>query len=390
MNEDEVSMATLNTRMGQLKGYLFEVIIRKWLKNNDFILVMYNSENIYLRQNKNNFLEMRGRGSWHQIDVPCDYYQLIPFVNPIRLLCEVKFHCSQIGKSQMREFIGVIKDISENYIVPIDLTRTKDAIPNNSQCLLSLEEQEQLDKTECPYHKLILRKDRFTEIGVFFSASGFNAEAENLAFAHNVQTISYKNNHIVRSINECITDIVQSYIDCDYCLSKGNHTEFINGFYQLLNNTFEISSFKERFRTYPGFEDGFIKLKREVDKVQSSFFATTSAGVLIHFTSESKFPTSLFFQSDEQQCTVYYENEGESKYFFMLFNDLDELGRFYFTPPTSLYEAAYRSPKDAFEVKMNTFKKISVFKKIHGVRRILTLTLKKDWSDAVQLNLSYL
>ena len=102
------------TKRGQLKGYMFEVIIRRLLHLNDFEIITREVEN-RVRIQGNHSIEIKGRGTWHQIDSPCLYKESFPFIYDLRLLAEVKFHQGEIQKNKVREYIGVMKDISENY-----------------------------------------------------------------------------------------------------------------------------------------------------------------------------------------------------------------------------------------------------------------------------------
>ena len=102
----------------RLKGYLFEIVVLELLRKNNFCEVQVSREpEDRVRENRPGFVEFKGRGCWHQIDCPCDYSQLIPFMYPIRLLGEVKYHKTPLEKKHIREYIGVIKDIQENYFV---------------------------------------------------------------------------------------------------------------------------------------------------------------------------------------------------------------------------------------------------------------------------------
>ncbi len=60
---------------------------------------------------------LRGRGASHQIDAFGTLAIPTAFTYPIRLIAEAKCYSSTIQLYQIRSFLGVIKDISENYIV---------------------------------------------------------------------------------------------------------------------------------------------------------------------------------------------------------------------------------------------------------------------------------
>lgn len=81
---------------------------------------------------------------------PFDYNRPVPFSYPLRILGEVKFYKSRLSKKYIREYIGVLKDIQENYF--FDSENTNDIYPGKM------------------------------EIGVYFLATGFQDEAEKLAY----------------------------------------------------------------------------------------------------------------------------------------------------------------------------------------------------------------
>ena len=60
-------------------------------------------------------LQVRGRGSKHQIDAIADYLVQPPFGNPQRLLGEAKCYgqTHPIGLDITRNAVGVLKDVSE-------------------------------------------------------------------------------------------------------------------------------------------------------------------------------------------------------------------------------------------------------------------------------------
>lgn len=121
---------------GIIKGTLFEVAIMYLLQQNSFsrIQVKVNGKNTAvdrIRETRERFIELKGRGEWHQIDCPCEYDYISPFMYPIRLIGEVKYHNQPIDKDAIRNFIGVLKDISENYFVPpsIDNNASTEILP---------------------------------------------------------------------------------------------------------------------------------------------------------------------------------------------------------------------------------------------------------------------
>ncbi len=149
----------------QARGYIFESIIWDTLLNNGYT-------------NPDPEKTLRGRGAFHQIDAYGHLTYPIPFVYPIRLLSEAK--CYKKGKKVdlpiVRNFVGVIKDISEYYIVNDDGTH------NN---------------------------ERYTDVGCIFSSSAFTEDAQNYAWAHNIKLVPFTTTEF-QVIIEAIHDYVES------------------------------------------------------------------------------------------------------------------------------------------------------------------------------------
>lgn len=336
---------------GRLKGYMWECVILRLLEENDFV-ELRTVDNIKTRQNRGYFLEMRGRGAWHQIDCPCDYRYFIPFINPIRLLGEVKFYVKPIQKNLIREFIGAIKDIQENYFVTDDLS-----FPSS----------------------------RFTELGVFFSANGFQPEAERLAFAHNIKTVSHMNVPILQQIKNTLQEMERNYLSASLCVSANNQQQFIELFRQIIaDNPGALSSFISSFRPSNGFERLANQLRENIRRIRSNFIANTSGGALLHFVSEDIFPDELFAGTDSQLCRVFVETIQIGRIFYLEFTEDTKHRRFYFNPPESLSQAAFFGARELLSEKERILRTLHVARRIEGINRSLVLKLDTDWIEDIR------
>lgn len=335
----------------KLRGYLLEIVIAKLLFENGFLEVNQEIPE-RVRITRVGFVEFKGRGGWHQIDCPFDYKNHLPFINPIRLMAEVKFFKTRIQKNIIRESIGALKDIQENYYA------------NNL---------------------VDIRKNRYTELGVIFSASGFSDEAEMLAFAHNIKTISYNNVPLMKEITDQLEFMEERFFRCSYCISKGNQSDFIGQFKQLLNvnvddNNNLLITFIRRFNIPEGLNNALRDLNVAIRVIRSNFIANTSGGALIHFVSENNFPDELFITSDTQRVQVYYEQlPNNSKRFWMVFSEDNQRRRFYFNPPESLAEAAFWGGETVLDEKERYFRTIHISIRIENVSRNIVLALDTDW-----------
>lgn len=333
------------TKRGQLRGYIFEVVIRHLLCLNNFKIITENVSN-RVRTHNSHHIEIKGRGTWHQIDSPCLYEKSVPFTYDLRLLAEVKFHTREIQKEKVREFMGVIKDISENYFIEGDY---------------SIENQ-----------------TRYTDIGVFFAANGFQPEAEKLAFVHGIKTILYKNNQLMENIKNKIMDLEKHHLRADNCISSGNRIKFMDDLLRILqnpNNNGDLILFREDY----GIENGVEILNDLIlysNKIITSFFGITSTNYFLHFISNSVFPSRLFERVDERMCRIRHTQSGN----FYLTIDGDETEtRFYFAAPEPLFQLIFSSPQKVASEKISHFEKIKVSITLNSIQRSLVLKLNQDW-----------
>ena len=335
----------------QLKGYLFEIIILELLRKNNFYEVQVAREpEDRVREIRPGFIEFKGRGCWHQIDCPCDYSELIPFMYPIRLLGEVKYHKKPLEKKHIREYIGVIKDIQENYFVA-DGVNPQEFYP------------------------------RKTEIGIYFSASGFQAEAEKLAYAHGIKTISYANNPLIDRIKFLIDEFERNYISVQ-CLKDHTWDKFRQALIEMLRYDAPIG-----YQPYlaNGYEVIIEDIRDTIGDIRSSFIATTATGVFLHFTGNDPFPNDLFAQTDEGRCRVCYnyDNFG-NRYFWLELAGDEHRRRFYFSPPESLDHAAVFGSEVVLNEKERVFRVLNVNIQINGISRRLLLRLDEGWLEAAR------
>lgn len=330
-----------SVQRGQIRGYLFEIILIKILKENGFTPVKKIVPK-RIKEVRKDFYEVKGRGTWHQIDCLCDYNTLIPFFYPIRMIGEAKFYSNPIDKSKIREFIGVVKDIQENYFVGENL---KDS------------------------------SARVSELGVFFSANEFNEEAEKLAYAHNIKTISYKNNVIIEMIKEKIMEFESKYIDYNLCFSSEKTNKFLTLFNSILNGDIDISKEMTNYVLDPLFQTELVELRNDINNIKSNFIGTTSSGVFLHFLGNNEFPDELFKSIDEIECKVHYTDQK----FHLIFNGDTKNRKYYFTPPKSLNEIVFKGDELILSEKERIFGQIQIFRKINGIKRILTIKIDKKW-----------
>lgn len=341
----------------QLRGYLFEIIVMELLLKNQFSEINVAAElNDRVREVRPGFIEFKGRGCWHQIDCPCDYNKLIPFSYPLRLLGEVKFYKSHLSKEHIREYIGVIKDIQENYFVA-DGVNPRDFYP------------------------------RKMEIGVYFSANGFQEEAEKLAYAHGIKTVSYENNLLINRLKFLVEELEKNYLSVR-CMKDNIWNAFRREFIDAIRYGYPDNYTGRHPYTADGYGEIVEEIRQTLVSIRSSFIATTATGVFLHFVGETDFPDELFQYSDEGRCRIYYDIDNfRNRYFWMEITGDDLRRRFYFTPPESLDFASVFGNEIVLNEKERIFRTLNVNINLNGISRSLTLHLDQDWLDAIRHNL---
>lgn len=329
----------------QYRGYFFELVIGKLLERNDFIRINVNNEpKQRVRETRYGFIEFKGRGCWHQIDCPYDYAHTVPFSYPLRLLGEVKYHNVALSKKHIRELIGTLKDIQENYFI--------------------------VDRLSVDAHY-----SRKLEFGVYISANGFNSEAEKLAYAHGIKTLSYKNNNQIEAIKNLIYDFSENYLITDK-IKAGDWKKMSQLFNSFVEKNHYAHIDKPEFLV-GGYQNIFNSIKEELNSIKSSFIGTSVTGVFIHFLSKYPFPIELFNTKDSSLCRVYYID----KTFWLEFNDDQENRKYYFSPPSGLSKAVTFGKDKTLDEKERLLSVLYVNININSIRRSIKLKLDKDWLD---------
>ena len=168
----------------QIYGYIIEALIFQKIKcqgyhelhdivlsgtiDKDLLQKKYN-----VKIDPSNKIFIYGRGEKHQIDA-VGIYERVPNIYPLRLICECKHNNEKVGLPKIRDFVGVMKDISECYFSYI-----------NGK----------------PIEKDLIR---FTDTGIYYSTSGYTKNAVNYAYAHGIllEDIFYLNPHVEAIFNE--------------------------------------------------------------------------------------------------------------------------------------------------------------------------------------------
>lgn len=164
-----------------LQGYLLEEVLAYLVKNAGYVLLTDPSQDPYELEIRGNGLVVKGRGSVHQADVLGQLNWIPTFIFPIRLFIEAKFRKRKTGINTVRNAIGVLTDINQNYI------KVKD-------------------------HNFF--RQRYQYNYAIFSTSGFSKQATELALAHNISLIDlnpYEYKDLLDSIRSAVDKLLENH-----------------------------------------------------------------------------------------------------------------------------------------------------------------------------------
>jgi hypothetical protein len=138
-----------------LRGYLLEESLAWLLRFTGYELLVHASEDPNELVMTGDTLLVRGRGARHQVDVLGEFPFTPAFSMPVRLFLEAKYHQQPCGLDLVRNAHGVVYDVNENFM----------AQPGSRP------------------------RQRYRYCYALFSASGFTAEAQKYALAHQISLV---------------------------------------------------------------------------------------------------------------------------------------------------------------------------------------------------------
>lgn len=233
----------------QARGYIFESVVRDLLGKSGYI-------NIFTGK-------LAGRGAKHEIDASGILSIPTPFIYPIRLLCEAKCKKKATPLSDVRSFLGVVKDVSEGY------------------------------------HNIKSQR-RFTDVGCFFSTSGYTKDAHNFAWAHNIFLVTFNDilawQNIIISIEDFIDSLRQKKLGKNALVSEfwkreeqdasntmlgdiSLHVATLNGTYPVILSTGKFFLKRVVDSLHPDMDEiGAVKTERADSKENRSSTFTVNIG----------------------------------------------------------------------------------------------------------------
>jgi hypothetical protein len=333
-------MSNINKTFERAKGAIFEAIVRKLLQKNEYEPCKADYEQV---DDKG---RVRGRGEWHQIDALGRWKYTIPFVYPLRLLCEAKCWNNSVGLPVVRNFVGVIKDIAENYFV---------------------EDNQDIDKR--------MLSKRHTDCGAIFSISGFTKPAQRYAYAQGIFLVSYENNPVINKLVKNVEELSRFV----RLARRRKKREFSEWFERIWSTSYPPTDDKY-VADREAFIDNLTKLESKFSDVRTSVIGIATGVYPLHLLSYTEIPYDLFIGTDETFFRTTYRRTERGGYYFEIFpSDFPEV-RLYFTVPEIIL-SKYRDSMRRF--KMEFLEWIDIPVTVRGIRRILRFKLDTEWLKSI-------
>jgi len=303
----------------------------------------------YLRSGHSG-LEVRGRGTWHQLDAFALWKHSPAFMYPLHLMVEAKCYASHrpVGVEVPRNSVGVLKDISENYFTYAGRAGS-------------------------------FQGPRFNYTAAVFSTSGFTQGAVEYAVAHQVFLIQYEN---VPAIQPLIDAILSFDEDCINLRGERTIAAARTFYRQCLAGTQEIEAAeltdrgKERLRG---------PIARACAEIRGSYFGMLQGQWPLHLLRREPLPADAFHR-DEVRCRVHGNERGEWM-FVPVEKQPGEHGWFeleFSLPPmiAELVSAHWGDRVAVANIKQQYFSYIDLSGVIGGIRRSVRLELHRDWINS--------
>lgn len=296
-------------------------------------------------------LEVRGRGTWHQLDAFALWKHSPAFMYPLHLMVEAKCYASHrpVGVEVARNSVGVLKDISENYFT---YTRRGDTF----------------------------RGPRYNYSAAIFSTSGFTQGAVEYAVAHQVFLIQYEN---VPAIKPLIDAILEFDEDCINLRGQQAIT-FARAYYRRCLAANSDVPDEPRVLTELGQSLLRGSISEACRAIQGSYFGMLQGQWPLHLLRRQPLPPEAFLE-DVVSCQVRGNNQGEWRFVPIQSQPGDpawfELE--FSLPPliAELVENSWDDPIAVADLKQQHFSYIDLSGVIGGIRRSIRLELDREWIE---------
>lgn len=193
----------------QFKGYILEEVLAYLIRTTGYELIAKAPVNDPDLKNCSNGLNVKGRGAKHQIDVLGELKWIPAFNFPLRLMIEAKCHQKKTGIEVIRNSVGILSDVNENYFTAND--------------------------------KNI--KLRYHYTSAVFSTSGFSTPAIDMAIAHQIALIDLSDNiyfSLKNKIDEFTSQIFSNSAEINKEQARAIKTNLRKSFNDTRRDTIDI------------------------------------------------------------------------------------------------------------------------------------------------------
>ncbi len=348
-----------------LRGYLLEEVLAYLIKGTGYNLLVDESQDMEELKNRRHGLVVKGRGAEHQADVLGQLKWIPAFTYPIRLFVEAKFRKTKTGIGPVRNAVGIIEDLNQNYTIK----GTK---------------------------KILVRRYNYNY--VLFSVSGFSEDAVNMAIAHRISLVDLSASDF-KPLIECIDKTADRIIKAvgfseeiasagDDSMNRGlgdyrrySSTNFINLLRKYLRielGTFPIELLQEENIVL------FPDLSEIGQEIFNALFRVVKEEYKMLFVAMANGPFMLVIKAEDPQKFLSFARENPSQRINISWNRSDNDGRRWtivpidcgndgfkltFTLPEELSKFIFESddPKEtALEIKSEIFSDITIYNFNHS------------------------
>ncbi len=296
-------------------------------------------------------LEVRGRGTWHQLDALALWKHSPAFMYPLRLIVEAKCYSSHrpVGVEIPRNSVGVLKDISENYFT----------LRGRFQ---------------------YLQAPRYNYAAAIFSTSGFTQGAVEYAIAHQVFLIQYENVPAVKPLIDAIFQFDETCVSISGQQAIKAARRYFRG--SLIGEQVEDLDAMALTEQGRNLLDNSISQTCRI--IEGSYFGMLQGRWPMHLLRLTPLPPAAF-PKDSVRCKVVGNDLGEWKFVPIGVQPRDE--RWFeleFSLPPLIADLVADNWEDSVAVaniKQEHFSYIDLSGVIGDIRRNVRLELDADWID---------
>lgn len=307
-------------------------------------------------------LEVQGRGEWHQIDALAAFDRTPAFMYALRLMVEAKCYALKrpVGIEVVRNAVGVLKDISENYFTYEPRTPGDDSV----------------------------QAPRFNYHAAIFSASGYTSGAQKYAIAHQIFLVQYRRLALLEPVIIALLSLRPVHLAA--VGKAGSERQISRAVRVRVRSLLRVAEPDEvppvDAFTAPGQRYLVDEIINPLREIRGSYFGMLQGKWPMHLLSPHSLPAVTFEGRDVVRCKVWGREADRWSFSPVGIQEGDEgWFRLEFDLPEEIAGIVHAARQDAFalaQIKQEQFSFLDVAGKIGGVYRQVRLKLDPDWLEA--------